>query len=115
MTKVACIGAGSWGTAVAGLAALNGNEVVLWCRRTELADAINQDGTNAAYLPGIRLPEGLRASSDIDEAIEGAEVCVMGVPSHGWREILRMLAPKLGNVDAVVSLTKVSRSTRICG
>jgi glycerol-3-phosphate dehydrogenase (NAD(P)+) len=106
MTKVACIGAGSWGTAVAGLAALNGNEVVLWCRRPELADSINVDGTNAAYLPGIRLPEGLRASSDIDEAMEGAEVCVMAVPSHGWRETLRSIAPKLPHVDAVVSLTK---------
>src|SRR5919202_1085647 len=106
MTKVACIGAGSFGTTVAGLAALNGHEVLLWCRRGELADAINADQTNAAYLPGIRLPEGLRATADIDEAMDGAGVCVMGVPSHGWRDVLRTIAPKLENVDAVVSLTK---------
>ena len=106
MTKVACIGAGSWGTAVAGLAALNGNDVVLWCRRAELADRINTHSVNDEYLPGIRLPDGLRAVGDINEAVADADVCVMGVPSHGWREILRMIAPRLANVDAVVSLTK---------
>lgn len=106
MTKVACIGAGSWGTTVAGLAAANGHEVVLWCRRPELAGQINQLGVNEDYLPGIRLPEGLRASSDITEAIDGAEICVMGVPSHGWREILRELTTSLASMKAVVSLTK---------
>ena len=96
MTKVACIGAGSWGTTVAGLAAQNANEVVLWCRRAELADQINRVGVNEEYLPGIPLPEGLRATADIGEAMQGAEVCVMGVPSHGWREILRTITPYLG-------------------
>src|SRR5712691_3825534 len=102
MAKVACIGAGSWGTAVAGLAALNGNEVVLWCRRPELADAINADHVNHDYLPGIRLPEGLRASGDSNEAMDGADVCVMGVPSHGWREVLRTITSQLNDVAGVV-------------
>jgi glycerol-3-phosphate dehydrogenase (NAD(P)+) len=106
MAKVAGIGAGSWGTAVAGLAALNGNDVVLWCRRSELAESINSDQVNSEYLPGIRLPDGLRATGDIDEAMNGADICVMGVPSHGWREILRTIAPQLDNVAGVVSLTK---------
>ena len=106
MAKVACIGAGSWGTAVAGLAALNGNEVVLWCRRSELADSINELGINGEYLPGIRLPEGLRAVGDIHEAMDGADVCVMGVPSHGWREVLRTITAQLVEVNGVVSLTK---------
>jgi glycerol-3-phosphate dehydrogenase (NAD(P)+) len=106
MTKVACIGAGSFGTTVAGLAALNGHDVYLWCRRPELADAINADGMNESYLPGIRLPEGLRAVGDIQEAVQGAEICVMGVPSHGWREVLRTIVSQLSDVSAVVSLTK---------
>lgn len=106
MTKVACIGAGSWGTTVAGLAAQNGNEVVLWCRRAALAEEINDAGVNESYLPGIRLAQELRATADIEEAMHSAEVCVMGVPSHGWREILRTITPSLRNVQAVVSLTK---------
>lgn len=106
MTKVACIGAGSWGTTVAGLAAQNGHDVVLWCRRHEVATQINKLAVNEEYLPGIRLPDGLRASASIDEAMDGATVCVMGVPSHGWREILRALTPHLRDIEAVVSLTK---------
>lgn len=106
MTKVACIGAGSFGTTVAGLAAQNGNEVMLWSRRPELAEQINELGSNESYLPGIRLPEGLRATADLEEAMTGAEVCVMAVPSHGWREVLRSITPSLTSVEAVVSLTK---------
>lgn len=106
MTKVACIGAGSWGTTVAALAALNGHDVVLWCRRPELASQINDLQANEEYLPGIRLPDNLRATPDIGEAMDGAAVCVMGVPSHGWREVLRAITSQLGDVAAVVSLTK---------
>jgi len=106
MTKVACIGAGSFGTTMAGLAAQNANDVVLWCRRPELAEQINQMRSNESYLPGIRLPEGLRATSDIQEAMAGAEVCVMAVPSHGWREVLQAITSELSEVEAVVSLTK---------
>jgi len=106
MAKVACIGAGSFGTTIASLAAQNPNDVVLWCRRKELAEQINTDGVNEDYLAGIRLPETLRATHDIEEAMRGAEVCVMGVPSHGWREILRTITPWLPDVEALISLTK---------
>ena len=106
MTKVACIGAGSWGTTVAGLIVSNGVDATLWCRREELSDSINSVHYNEDYLPGIRLPDELRATPDLDEAVRGADVIVMGVPSHGWREVLRRLTPHLGGVDAVVSLTK---------
>ncbi len=91
---------------MAGLAAQNPNEVVLWCRRPELADQINDHRSNEGYLPGIRLPEGLRATSDIEEAMRGAQVVIMAVPSHGWREILRTITGYLNDVEAVVSLTK---------
>jgi glycerol-3-phosphate dehydrogenase (NAD(P)+) len=106
MARVACIGAGSWGTTVASLIAQNGNEVVLWCRGADLADQITGYNVNEKYLPGIRLPENLRATSDIQEAMAGAEVCVMGVPSHGWRDVLRTITEQLNDVGAVVSLTK---------
>jgi glycerol-3-phosphate dehydrogenase (NAD(P)+) len=106
VTKVACIGAGSWGTTVAALIAQNGHEVTLWCRRDELAESINQVRVNETYLPGIRLPDNVRATSDIEDAMAGAEVCVMGVPSHGWRDVLKTIEKLLTDVDAVVSLTK---------
>ena len=106
MTKVACIGAGSWGTTVAALIAQNGHEVVLWCRRLELAEQVNEHRMNESYLPGIRLPDNLRATADIEEAMSGAEVCVMGVPSHGWRDVLVTIEKQLNDVDAIVSLTK---------
>jgi glycerol-3-phosphate dehydrogenase (NAD(P)+) len=106
VTKVACIGAGSWGTTVAALIAHNGHEVLLWCRRGELAEQINDLRVNESYLPGIRLPDNLRATSDIDEAMSGAAVCVMGVPSHGWRDVLTTIEKQLNDVDALVSLTK---------
>jgi glycerol-3-phosphate dehydrogenase (NAD(P)+) len=106
MAKVACIGAGSWGTTVASLIAQNGHDVRLWCRRSELAEEITEHRVNSSYLPGIRLPDGIRAMSDIKEAMAGAEVCVMGVPSHGWREVLTEIRSGLNDVEAVVSLTK---------
>ncbi|HYZ91860.1 MAG TPA: NAD(P)H-dependent glycerol-3-phosphate dehydrogenase [Actinomycetota bacterium] len=106
MTKVACIGAGSFGTTMAGVAAQNANDVVLWCRRGDLAEQVNERRTNEDYLPGIRLPDGLSATADIEEAMRGASVCIMAVPSHGWREILRTITPFLDDVDVVVSLTK---------
>jgi glycerol-3-phosphate dehydrogenase (NAD(P)+) len=106
MTKVACIGAGSFGTTVAQLIAQNGHEVALWCRRSELADEINSSAMNERYLPGIRLASGIRATGDVEEAMSGAEVCVMGVPSHGWREVLGDIRKQLNDVEVVVSLTK---------
>src|SRR5436305_3443448 len=79
MTRVACIGGGSWGTTVAILIAQNGHDVVMWCRRDDLANEVNVDHSNERYLPGVRLPDNLRATSDIAEAMQGAELCDMGV------------------------------------
>src|SRR4051812_12934243 len=98
MAKVACIGAGSWGTTVAQLIAQNGHDVRLWCRRLELAEQINEHRSNERYLPGVRLDDNLRATGDIDEAMSGAEVCVMGVPSHGWRAVLETITTQLGDI-----------------
>lgn len=103
--RIAVIGAGSWGTTVASLAART-NPVVLWARRPELADTINATAENADYLPGYRLPYGLRATSDPMDAVDGAEAVVMGVPSHGFRSVLEELASNLGAGVPILSLTK---------
>jgi glycerol-3-phosphate dehydrogenase (NAD(P)+) len=105
--KVAFIGAGSWGTSMASVVAgKNDVETVLWARRAELAETINLFHENPPYLPDIELPENLRATNDLEEALKGAEVVVMGVPSHGFRGVLKDVAPIAGSKPVYVSLTK---------
>ena len=107
MTKLAFVGAGSWGTAVAGLLTRKGDyETKLWARRAELAETINLFHENPEYLPEVPLPEELSATSDLEEALDGAEVIVMAVPSHGFRSVLRDVAPIAGPDAVYVSLTK---------
>ena len=84
--NVAVIGAGSWGTTVAALAAAN-TPTVLWARRGELADSINRDHVNIDYLPQFTLPDELRATSSLADAVSHADVLVMAVPSHGFRDV----------------------------
>ena len=104
MEHVAVVGAGSWGTAVAGLAARQ-HPVVLWARRPELAEHINAESENSEYLPGYRLPFGLRATPSLPEATKGATVLVMAVPSHGFAEVMADIGT-VANDLPIVSLTK---------
>jgi glycerol-3-phosphate dehydrogenase (NAD(P)+) len=107
VTKLAFIGAGSWGTATAALVAnKNEYETVLWARRPELAETINLYHENPEYLPDLPLPESLVATNDLEEAVTGAEVIVMGVPSHGFRGVLKDVAEIAGAKPCYVSLTK---------
>ena len=103
--RVAVVGGGSWGTTVAHLCAHNAT-TVLYARDPAVADAVNSTGENRRYLPGRRLHPDLRATSDIAEAIGGADAVVMGVPSHGFRDTLRLLRPHLRDGTPVVSLAK---------
>jgi len=103
--RVAVVGAGSWGTTVAGLTCHNA-DTVLWARRKELADELNADHTNTSYLPDIRLPEALRCSCDLEEAVHDADVIVMAVPSHGFRDVLVEVAEHARPWVPVLSLTK---------
>ncbi len=103
--RIAVIGAGSWGTTVAALAA-RANPTTLWARRPELATMINTEAVNADYLPGHRLPYGLRATSDLAECVAGADALVMGVPSHGYRAVMEKLAGSVPASMPILSLTK---------
>ena len=106
MSKVAFIGAGSWGTATASLVARKGeHETVLWARRPELAETISLFHENPEYLSGLTLPDELRATNDLDEALSGTDTVVMAVPSHGFRNILKQVAP-LAPDACYVSLAK---------
>ncbi len=119
-TKVAVIGAGSWGTAVAAIAATR-TPTVLWARRPELARQINTEHRNGDYLADFGLPESLSATSDLEEALSDAAVVVMGVPSHGFRDILGEASPHVAGGVPVLSLTKgveqetLKRMTEVVG
>ncbi|KAB7777034.1 NAD(P)H-dependent glycerol-3-phosphate dehydrogenase [Xanthomonas sp. LMG 12460] len=91
--KIAVLGAGSWGTALASLTARHGYPTVLWGRDAVVAEAIGQRHENPRYLPGIALPEGLQATTDLAAAIDGADWILVVVPSHAFTETLRQIAP----------------------
>jgi glycerol-3-phosphate dehydrogenase (NAD(P)+) len=103
--RVTVLGAGSWGTTVASLSA-GRNPTLLWARNPDVAAAVNDKHENPAYLAGFTLPESLRATRDLEEAVSGAEVLVVGVPSHGFRTVLEEAAPHVPHWIPVVSLTK---------
>ncbi len=97
MPSIAVLGAGSWGTALAKVLADKGNPTRLWSHRAELADKINTERFNQRYLPGGELPESLSATGDLEEALDGAEVVVVVVPSHAMRSVMgdaRRYVPK---------------------
>lgn len=107
MTKLAFIGAGSWGTATAAMVARKGEfETVLWARRPELAETVNLYHENPEYLPDLRLPDSLEATNDLEKALDRADIVVMGVPSHGFRGVLREVAQIAGRSPCYTSLTK---------
>lgn len=104
--KVAVLGSGSWGSALAKVLSDNGHPVALWGRRPELAAAIEAARENAAFLPGARFADSLRATSALDEALDGAEMLLVAVPTHGLREVLRASAGFIPRGIPVVSATK---------
>ncbi len=106
MGKLAVVGAGAWGTALACHAARVGHEVMLWAFEPEVAREIQSDHVNTTYLPGAELPEGLGASDDVAEAVRGAEVVLLVPPSSHLRAVSAGLAPALEDGALVVVASK---------
>jgi len=90
---IAVLGAGSWGTALAALLARHGYPTTLWGRDAERVRAIDETHENARYLPGVALPETLRASSDLAAAVANASWILVVTPSHAFNATLSALAP----------------------
>ncbi|MDE0268401.1 MAG: NAD(P)-dependent glycerol-3-phosphate dehydrogenase [Acidimicrobiaceae bacterium] len=103
--RVAVIGGGSWGTTVAHLCAYN-TPTVLYVRNRAIAYAINHKRVNSRYLAGYFLHPDLRATTEIAEAVEGADVLIMAVPSQGFRNAVKQLSPYISNDTPVLSLAK---------
>ncbi|MCU1422895.1 MAG: glycerol-3-phosphate dehydrogenase [Microbacteriaceae bacterium] len=112
-TRVAVLGAGSWGTTFAKVLADGGSDVALWARRPELAREISESKRNSDYLPGINLPRNLWASSRLTDVLDGAELVFLSVPSQTLRDNLRSLRSQIPDDAILVSLMKgVEKGTR---
>jgi glycerol-3-phosphate dehydrogenase (NAD(P)+) len=103
---VAVIGAGGWGTALSVVAARAGCEVRLWSRNAAVAEEVNRARVNSAYLGSHEIPEGVRATGDVLEALHGAEVVVLAAPSHATREVLKGMRAAVEPGMVFVSATK---------
>jgi glycerol-3-phosphate dehydrogenase (NAD(P)+) len=106
MTKVAVMGAGSWGTAFSVVLADAGNDVTLWARREDLCATINDKRENTDYLPGIELPDTVHATHDAAEALAGAAAVFFVVPSQTFRQNLRDWVDLIPEDALLVSLMK---------
>jgi len=98
---IAILGAGNMGTALAQALARTGGRVVLWDHFAEVVDDINRARSNRRYLPGVALHEGIRAEGRCEDAVRGAQLVVLAVPSPFLRGALQQALPAL-EADAVV-------------
>lgn len=105
MTRVAVLGAGSWGTAVASLAA-GKNEAILWARDSNLARDISATHINSRYLPDLDLSAQLEVTDSLERAVIEAEIVIVAVPSLGVRKVVNDLIGKIAPDVPIVSLTK---------
>ncbi len=106
MSRIAVMGAGSWGTTVAKVIADAGFEVILWSRRDEVANEINETKRNSDYLPGIDLPKNLTATSDLEAALRDAEQIYLAIPSQSLRESLSSWKTFIPKNATLISLIK---------
>jgi glycerol-3-phosphate dehydrogenase (NAD(P)+) len=104
--RVGVLGAGSWGTALAKVAAENAREVILWSYEPDVADAINQTHENTRYLKGIRLPANLRATTSLEEACLGMDTILQVTPSHAVRSMMTEAAPFIAPMTPILSASK---------
>jgi glycerol-3-phosphate dehydrogenase (NAD(P)+) len=103
---VAVLGAGNWGTTLAHMAARNGCATILWTRDGALAREINETRSNERSLPGLVIAEGVRAVTDLAEALAGASLVVVAIPSQAFREVARLAAPALRPEQMLLHATK---------
>ncbi len=106
MKNIAIIGAGSYGTALALVAARAGYRVKLWAHSAEVVNVLRQERENKIYLPGFALPDSIAPTHDLAEALRGAEIVVTVIPSHVCREVYARMLPLLRPQMILVSATK---------
>ncbi|MEC1661799.1 NAD(P)H-dependent glycerol-3-phosphate dehydrogenase [Bacillus halotolerans] len=106
MKRVTMLGAGSWGTALALVLADNNHDVRMWGHRAELIQQINDLHENKDYLPDVKLPESIRATTEIGEAVSDADFIIVAVPTKAIREVLRQAVPFMTKKAVFVHVSK---------
>ena len=107
MTKrIGIIGAGSWGTALAIIAARAGHDVTLWSRHPEAVNSINARRVNDRYLTSFSIPDRVTATNEIANALREASLVLLAAPSHAARDLLTQMAPALSESAVIVSVSK---------
>lgn len=107
MSRVAIIGAGSWGTALAlALSRRGGHTVAIWSHTRQIADSIRDTHENVKYLPGLQFPDDIHATAEMGEALEGAKFVLLVVPSEHLRKACREMSPFLTHNQTIVNATK---------
>ena len=107
MTKrIAIVGAGSWGTALAVIAARAGHEVILWARDPEIVRSINERRVNVNYLSETPIPDRVTATNNLEDALDLASLVLLAAPSHAARALLTDMAPALDDDAIIVSVSK---------
>ena len=110
--KIALLGGGSWGTAVASLTSRN-NPTILWARDPQSVDDINTNHQNQKYLPDVLLHENLRATMSLETAVSQADVIIMGIPTQNFRKVLTDAKPFIRPWVPIISLSKgLEQSTK---
>jgi glycerol-3-phosphate dehydrogenase (NAD(P)+) len=99
-------GGGSWGTALAALLSRQGVPTVLWAREEEVVDGINEHEENPLFLAGVPLPASLRATSDLDQALAGADVVINAIPTQFIRSVFASRADFLTGASLLISVSK---------
>ena len=104
--KIVVLGGGSFGTAIANFTASNGHTVYQWMRNSEQAIQTQTSRENSRYLPGYRLHDNLQITSDLNEALMGAQLVFVSIPSKSFREVIRQVKPLLDASAMVISTAK---------
>lgn len=106
MKKITIVGGGSWGTALGKILSSKVKEILLIVRRAILCEIINKERENPFYLPGIKLPKNLKATTNPEEGFENTELILWVVPSFALREVLNHFKPWITQVKYHVSAIK---------
>ena len=106
MKRIAIIGAGSWGTALSIVAGRIGHQVYLWSRNERVVDEVNRLHVNSTYLKSRVIPDNVKATTELAEAIRGADRVLLAAPSHVTRELLMRMLAHLDPQMIFVSATK---------
>ncbi|HET6973358.1 MAG TPA: NAD(P)H-dependent glycerol-3-phosphate dehydrogenase [Pyrinomonadaceae bacterium] len=106
MKHIAVIGAGSWGTALAVIAARAGHSVRLWSRNDAVVSSINEQRVNSRYLSATSIPDNVTATGDVEAALQDASMVLLAVPSHAARETLLALTSHLHEAAIIVNVAK---------